>query len=148
MTQVLGPTKAQIEAEKKRAVEAEQARQAELARLAEKARIEALWASHPPGNDYVPGQCTWYVANKRKTPLTLGNAGNWYSQAQSWGFLVGPVPKVGAAAVSTEGYYGHVAYVEEVYSNGTILISEMNWHGPYIVNNRITPASDWGYIYD
>lgn len=146
--QVLGPTKAEIEAEKKRAAEAEQARLAEVARLAEKARTDALWASHPPGNDYYAGQCVWYVANRKPTPAGLGNANTWYARAQAWGFRVGSIPQVGATATSTEGYYGHVAYVEQVYDNGTILVSEMNWYGPFVVNNRITPASDWGYIYD
>lgn len=148
MKQVLGPTKAELAEQKRLAEEAEKARLAEVARLAEKTRTEALWASHPAGNNYYAGQCVWYVANKKKTPINLGNANTWFSRAQSWGFRVGDRPQVGATATSTQGYYGHVAYVEQVYENGTLLISEMNWKGPFIVNTRVTPWSDWRYIYD
>jgi surface antigen len=37
------------------------------------------------------------------------------------------------------GYYGHVAFVEQVNSDGSILVSEMNWAAsPGIVTYRTT----------
>lgn len=99
------------------------------------------------GNAYVPGQCTWYAYNRRKemgigTPSFLGNGGEWYLTAPSYGLRVDHVPQVGAALSfvpgqdGADGTYGHVAVVEAVYSDGTFLISEMNWGGPYIMHSR------------
>lgn len=144
--QILGPTLAEREAARKAAKLAEIARKAEEARLAEEKRMQAVWSAHPAGNDYVAGQCTWYVASKRPVPMTLGNAGMWFVNAQAWGFPVGSEPRAGAVAVSTAGYYGHVAYVESVQGD-MVLISEMNWLGPYVVNTRVTSKYEWQYIY-
>ncbi len=42
---------------------------------------------------------------------------------------------------STPGPYGHVAYVERVNGDGSILISEMNYtYGPYNMNYRTIPG--------
>lgn len=52
---------------------------------------------------------------------------------------------------STAGYYGHVAYVERVNPDGSILISEMNYtYGPYNTDTRVIPASlvsNYNYIH-
>jgi surface antigen len=55
----------------------------------------------------------------------------------------GSTPKVGSVAV-WGGWEGHVAYVEEVYSNGTIRVSEYNavpsLQGRY--SQRVMSAND------
>ena len=55
-----------------------------------------------------------------------GNASEWGKVAKGVGHKPDKFPAVGAI-----GWYkrGHVSYVEDVYSNGTILISEMNTDG-------------------
>ena len=55
-----------------------------------------------------------------------GNASEWGKVAKGIGHKPDKFPAVGAI-----GWYkrGHVSYVEDVYSNGTILISEMNTDG-------------------
>ncbi len=83
--------------------------------------------------------CTNYVAWKLGTngvarPATNpGNAADWAANATTDGYLVDHVPAVGAVAQwgSFEGgmpYEGHVAYVERVNADGTLLISEDSWH--------------------
>ena len=43
---------------------------------------------------------------------------------------------------TSQGYYGHVAYVESVGSNGSVTVSEMNYgHGPGVVTTRTISAS-------
>lgn len=73
------------------------------------------------------GYCTWWVAQRREVPW-LGNADEWYANAQEFGFAVGDVPVPGAILVRRSASwsgYGHVAYVESV--NGTsFTVSEMN----------------------
>lgn len=99
------------------------------------------------GNTYTPGQCTWYVKNKRPDlPNNLGNANTWYSRAAAQGIPVGSTPRAGAAAMRTAGM--HVVYVEAVNPDGTITISEMNYnYVPYSTRTRIADPSQFLYIY-
>ena len=98
-------------------------------------------------NLYTAGQCTWYVFDKRAqdghTISTFwGDARNWAGQASSAGFKVDHSPKEGSIMQTTNGPYGHVAYVERVNKDGSIFISEMNWIAPYIVSTRTISASE------
>lgn len=93
-------------------------------------------------NGYVPGYCTWYVANKRiqigrPLPANLGNAGPWVRSAPRAGFRVDHVPEVGAAVVTNTANPGHVGFVEEVREDGSVRISEMNRRRRYEVTERV-----------
>ncbi|MDO8507435.1 MAG: CHAP domain-containing protein [bacterium] len=94
---------------------------------------------------YLIGECTSYVAWKRAAagrpvPRAAGNAGQWAGMANG-----GPTP--GAVAVFPYiGGYGHVAIVEAVYGNGTILISEYNWI-PYSFSTRVINPYNYGTVY-
>ncbi|SUM34531.1 secretory antigen precursor [Staphylococcus gallinarum] len=52
---------------------------------------------------------------------------------------------------SNSGPYGHVAYVENVSSDGSVTVSEMNYGGgPYSVSERTissSEASSYNYIH-
>ena len=99
------------------------------------------------GNGYAYGYCTYYVASRRAVPTGWGNASSWYYNAQASGFRVGSSPIPGAIAWTPAGYYGHVAYVEQV-SGGQVLISEMNYAGNWNrVTSRWVSASSFRYIY-
>jgi len=80
------------------------------------------------GHVFPYGYCTWYVAQKRNIPWS-GNAGTWLYHAKSMGYATSRTPSVGAIMVSSESWWGHVAIVEKVNSNGTFTISEMNYKG-------------------
>jgi hypothetical protein len=86
---------------------------------------------------FLQGQCTSWVAYRMAMRNGLsfsnwyagrhwGNASEWGKVAKGIGYKPDKVPAIGAI-----GWYkrGHVSYVEDVYSNGTILISEMNTDG-------------------
>ena len=84
---------------------------------------------------YAYRNCTDWVSWKirstgRHVPGGLGNANTWDDRAPSYGFAVSDKPRVGAAAVSNAGYYGHVMYVEAVNNDGSIVISDYNRAGP------------------
>lgn len=107
-------------------------------------------------NLYTAGQCTWYVFNRRAqagSPISTywSDAKYWTYNATSDGYIVNHTPTVGAIMQSTAGYYGHVAYVERVNPDGSILISEMNYtYGPYNTDTRVIPASlvsNYNYIH-
>lgn len=99
------------------------------------------------------GWCTWYVATRRPVPWS-GNAIEWYSNAAAMGYPVGSQPRVGAIMVTTESPsgLGHVAYVENVYSDGSWLVSEMHYVGFGITDQRLIKPGQingWliGFIY-
>lgn len=77
------------------------------------------------GHAYPYGYCTWYVAQRRYIPWA-GNAGTWLYHARAAGYATGHTPRAGAIMVSSESWWGHVAYVESV-GNGYFTVSEMNF---------------------
>lgn len=100
------------------------------------------------GNGYDPGNCTWYVKNRRADlPNNLGNANTWSSQAALQGFTEGSTPRAGAVGASTRGAEGHVVFVESVNADGSANISEMNYAGLYSLRTRVAAASEFTYIY-
>lgn len=62
-----------------------------------------------------------------------GNANQWPASARADDIPTGSEPRAGSVAVSMAGYYGHVMWVEAVYSNGYIRVSQYNydWNGYY-----------------
>jgi len=85
-------------------------------------------------NMYAKWNCTWWVAYRwaqtgRPTMPLLGNASQWYYNAQRLGMSTGRTPRTHAAAVTSTYGYGHVVFVEGVNPDGSINISEMNVNG-------------------
>lgn len=100
----------------------------------------------------IPYQCTWYAADRLLqlyrdtngeygadlTGLYMGNGGDWSANARKYGFKVDNIAEVGKAACFVPGQteyhpgdpwaisptYGHVAIVEKVNPDGSILVSE------------------------
>ena len=87
------------------------------------------------GNRFAYGYCTWYVASRIPVPW-LGNAWEWFGQAQAYGWATGQTPRAGAIMVTWESGYGHVAIVERVNADGSWTVSEMNFVGWGIVDQR------------
>jgi len=97
---------------------------------------------------FIPGQCTWYVAQKRCIPWT-GHAKHWIQNARAMGYAIGDQPALGAVIAIRESWYGHVGYVED-FDEKTVTFTEMNHLGPWIVTRRTLQRNDWriiGYIY-
>lgn len=94
----------------------------------------AIFNWSPGMGGYGYRNCTDWVAFRVKqvgghVPSGLGDAKNWDNRAEGRGFTVSDTPKVGAAAVSNSGTYGHVMYVEAVNGDGSIVISDYNRAG-------------------
>lgn len=107
-------------------------------------------------NLYDWGQCTWHVFNRRAEtgqPISTYwyNAENWADNAAGDGYTVDHNPSAGSIMQTYEGPVGHVAYVERVNSDGSILVSEMNYSTPPgEVGYRTIPASvasSYNYIH-
>lgn len=81
------------------------------------------------GNGYTPGYCTYYAASRVAVPANWGNANTWDNYARSTpGWNVSSRPVAGAVAESDAmSWWGHVAYVEEVSEDGSMMrYSDMN----------------------
>ena len=78
-------------------------------------------------NGYDFGYCTWYVANRISVPANWGNANSWDNYAPSSGWTVSSVPSAGAIGQSNRGSEGHVAVIEAVSDDRTMIkYSDMN----------------------
>jgi surface antigen len=108
---------------------------------------------------FYQGQCTSWVAYRLNQMNSIsftnsyggdglwGNASNWGPHAQALGIAVNGTPAVGSIAWYSSG---HVAYVEQVNSATSIVISEMNYdydNGFWV--HTITASSNWptGFIH-
>ena len=121
--------------------------------------------SVPGGGDgmaYAYGQCTWGVAarmnqlglklkgrNGEKISIinTMGNGQDWVATASSLGGETGSTPRAGAIVSfvggthGTPAEYGHVAFVEKIYDDGSFLVSETNYGGnPNYTFRKISQA--------
>lgn len=100
------------------------------------------------------GQCTWYVAERRVVP-SWRDAKHWYADAARAGYAVGQLPLPGAILVydggQGRGSYGHVAYVETVYPDGSFVRADSNICGWECVRRRVTDLSQevgvLGFVY-
>ena len=111
----------------------------------------AIAPNYNQNNTYPVGQCTWGA--KALAPWAhnyWGDAGGWIYSAQAAGFRTGSTPMVGAIAVWSGGYYGHVAVVTDVQSATSIKVMESNYGGnQYIADFRgwFNPqATSEGYV--
>lgn len=76
---------------------------------------------------YAYGYCTWYVAGRVSVPSNWGNANTWDEGAALSGWTVSSIPRVGAIGQSDRGAEGHVAVVEAVSADGTMIkYADMN----------------------
>ena len=100
------------------------------------------------GNRYAPGNCTWYVYERRLQlgrPIGSfwGNATSWATSARAAGFVVNNTPIPGAIFQTTwgGGGLGHVGMVERI-EGGTIYVSDMNYGGYNVVTHRTISMSE------
>lgn len=111
------------------------------------------------GNDYPFSQCTWWVYVRRHQlglPVGshFGNGAQWADSARALGYQVDHTPSVGAVMVFARGQlgasaqYGHVAVVEAVEDDGSVITSESGaaLHGK-AVSRRIWNCDQFWFIH-
>ena len=113
--------------------------------------IEAMGLHYTRFPDYDTYQCTWWAAMRRNqigkpVDAHMGNGGQWNDTAARLGYKVGRSPKPGDVIVFEPGvhgssaYYGHVAVVEKVDSDGSVLISQSGTGWMAVVTETISAA--------
>lgn len=102
-------------------------------------------------NGGYPGQCTWYVYNRFSQlgkPIQhspMGNGGEWAFYAAKYGYPVSREARAGTAVCMpptvpyADPTYGHIAFVERVNPDGSIVISEMNVKGEFVISTGYLP---------
>ena len=153
-TKRIADEKAKKEAEekaKKEAVAKEAARKNQITTV-DFAPIDPNFTAAINGGAW--GNCTYYVYNRvaqlgKPIPSpSMGHAFMWSNSARGMGYSVSHTPKTGTIAVFSQGVagsdptYGHVAFVEKVFADGSVLVSEMNVQGLNVISTRIISASD------
>ena len=114
------------------------------------------------GSAYPSMQCTlWAYIRRSQMGLPvgsyMGNATNWASSARQLGYVVNTTPHVGAVMVFHAGQlvtswrahalYGHVAVVERVNSDGSVLISEGGTRSNFPSSEIVSNASSGRFTY-
>lgn len=87
----------------------------------------------------------WYELMGIKPKLYTGNAETWFPKGKSYdGYERGQTPKLGAIACWAKGVpgkssdgAGHVAIVEEIYEDGSILTSNSAWKSTNFYTKKI-----------
>ena len=112
------------------------------------------------GNAYEFSQCTWWVYVRRHqlglpAGSHMGNGCQWADSARALGYWVDNTPRhVGdiivfaAGQEGSDSYYGHVAIVEKINDDGSIVTSESGASlngGTY--SRTLTNVGDFQYIH-
>lgn len=106
-------------------------------------------------------QCTSYAGYKAQeywgyTIYSWGNAYSWADSARAVGLRVDHEPAAHTVAVSEDGEYGHVMWVESVNSSDSINVSEYNnWYsaqphrmGDFGYRESVSPYDQYPHYYD
>jgi surface antigen len=105
-------------------------------------------------NHFYYGQCTSWAA-MRYHALTgvwipwYGNANQWVSGAAANGWVVSNTPKLHSiivlqAYIQQAGPYGHVAIVEQINPDGSVVTSNWNWAGNWAITSNVTFRPGYG----
>lgn len=113
------------------------------------ARFTSYWGASVNGGKNCTNYVAWRLASAGvPQPGATHNANQWDSDAINvWHVPVSSTPRPGDVAQTDAGTYGHVAYVEAVYGDGTILISESNWNGNWLDQRVVSAATFTSYIH-
>lgn len=101
---------------------------------------------------YPWGWCTYYAASRSGAPGNWGNANTWaYYASQTPGWNVSQRPTPGSIAQHSRGWAGHVAIVDAVSADGTMIkYSDMNglrgWGAVGSSNNWVPASQFQNYI--
>lgn len=102
---------------------------------------------------YAWGRC-WEIGGgtpEHRPAFSTGNAEDWYNYND--GYQRGPTPALGAVLCLADGPFsgdGHVAVVEEIFSDNSITVSESAWGAYFFQTERLYPPyylTAAGYIF-
>ena len=82
----------------------------------------------------------WYEITGEYPELPLGNANTWFDDAKEMGKKTGQTPQLGAIICMWYlGAGGHVAIVEQINDDGSIVVSESGWKSWFFNTETLYP---------
>lgn len=75
--------------------------------------------------------------------LSRANANQWYGNTRD-GYQRSKTPRLGSVVCWDEGKYGHVAIVEGIYNDGTIIVSNSDYKGSRFYTRKFKPPYHFG----
>ena len=86
----------------------------------------------------------WYEIQGEYPELPLGNANTWWEDALNMGKKTGQTPQLGAIIVTWYSDGGHVAIVEQINDDGSIVTSNSGWPDDFFWIETLYPSN--GYV--
>lgn len=86
----------------------------------------------------------WYEIQGAYPELPLGDANTWWNDAINMGKKTGQTPQLGAIIVTWYSNGGHVAVVEQINSDGSIVTSNSGYGSSYFWTETLYPSN--GYL--
>lgn len=86
--------------------------------------------------------------SNRPTGLPTSDGGSWFGDAIASGnYQVGQTPQLGAVACfhDDSGGSGHVAIVEEIHPDGTIVTSNSAWQSTYFYTQTLSSSNNYAW---
>ena len=82
----------------------------------------------PNCTGYATGRTAELIGDPKCEYFGKGDARGYYKVGKAQGLKVGNTPKLGACVVWDDGKYGHVAIVEQIIDEETIIVSQSGWY--------------------
>lgn len=86
----------------------------------------------------------WWEIQNVRPELPLGNANTWWNDALEMGKKTGQEPQLGAIIVTWYSEGGHVAIVEQINDDGSIVTSNSGWPDDFFWIETLYPSN--GYV--
>lgn len=88
---------------------------------------------------YVWGR--WFEITGIAPNLPLGNANTWFDTAKGMGLKVGSIPALGSIICTWYADGGHVAIVEQINEDGSIIVSNSGWPSTFFWIETLYPPN-------
>lgn len=85
---------------------------------------------------------------ENRPTLPTSNGGSWWGDVDRSIYETGQTPRLGAVICFSDdntGGDGHVAIVEEIHNDGTIVCSNSAWGGTYFYLTTLSPNDNYKY---
>lgn len=83
----------------------------------------------------------WYEIQGVAPNLPLGDANSWFPTAVSWGKKTGQTPQLGAVICTWYAIGGHVAIVEVINPDGSLVLSNSGWQSNFFWTETVYPPN-------
>lgn len=98
------------------------------------------------------GNCAHYCYGRmsetigKESKLPTGDADTWLASAKKKGYQTGSEPKIGAIICFIKTSNGHIGFIENILSNGDLVVSMSGWASYLFKTVTLTKKSGYKYL--